>query len=168
MSESLVVFSHGKESGPWGTKITRLAEAARARGFEVMSPDYSATHDPRRRVEQLLALAPQARRLVLAGSSMGGYVAAQACAQLRPQGLFLMAPALYFDGWNEEPQGTPALSVVVHGWRDDIVPVDRALRFARPRQAALHLLDSGHTLNDRLPELSALFDRLLGDVLALP
>ena len=164
IAERLVCFAHGKESGPWGTKITFLAERARARGFEVMSPDYSHSHDPKERVLQLLALAPKAQRLVLVGSSMGAYVSAMACAALAPQALFLMAPALYFPGWDEEPEGCPALSVVVHGWKDDIVPVERALRFARPRNAALHLLDSGHTLNDQLPAVGQLFERLLEDV----
>lgn len=159
--EKLVCFAHGKESGPWGTKITRLAEVARARGFEVQSPDYSHTHDPKERVAHLLKLAPRARTLVLVGSSMGGYVSAMACAALKPQALFLMAPALYFPGWDEDPEGCPKDTVVVHGWHDDIVPVDVGIRFARARGAALHLLDSGHTLNDRLDELSALFDGML-------
>ena len=167
-SENLVCFNHGRESGPWGTKIKHLAEIARARGFEVMSPDYSHTHDPRLRVQQLLELAPRAQRLVLAGSSMGAYVAAQSCAALKPQALFLLAPALYFPGWDEEPQATPLLCSVVHGWADDIVPVEAALRFARPRAAELHLLPSGHTLNDQLPALARIFDELLARVLALP
>ena len=34
-----VVFSHGKESGPWGTKIAALADIARAEGYEVESVD---------------------------------------------------------------------------------------------------------------------------------
>ena len=160
--ERLVCFAHGKESGPWGTKITRLAEVARARQFDVLSPDYSHTHDPKQRVAQLLELAPRARTLVLVGSSMGGYVSAMACAALKPQALFLMAPALYFPGWDEDPQDCPKNTVVVHGWYDDIVPVDVGLRFARARGAALHLLDSGHTLNDRLGDLAMLFDDLLG------
>jgi alpha/beta superfamily hydrolase len=159
--EKLVCFAHGKESGPWGTKITRLAEVARARGFEVQSPDYSHSHDPKERVAHLLELAPRARTLVLVGSSMGGYVSAMACAALKPQALFLMAPALYFPGWDEDPQGCPANTVVVHGWHDDIVPVDVGIRFARARGAALHLLDSGHTLSDQLEALALLFDDLL-------
>lgn len=159
--EKLVCFAHGKESGPWGTKITRLAEVARAHGFEAISPDYSHTHDPHERVRQLLALAPRARTLVLAGSSMGGYVAAMACQALKPAALFLMAPALYFPGWDEEPEGCPSNTVVVHGWKDDIVPVDRSLRFARSRAAALHLLDSGHTLTDQLPALESLFSGIM-------
>jgi alpha/beta superfamily hydrolase len=167
MHEHLVCFAHGKESGPWGTKITHLAQTARKRGYEAISPDYSHTHDPHARVAHLLELAPQAgRTLVLVGSSMGGYVSAMACAALKPRALFLMAPALYFPTFDEEPQGIPALCSVVHGWSDDIVPVDRALRFARSHRAALHLLDSGHTLNDQLPALELLFDDLLARALA--
>lgn len=155
--DKLVCFAHGKESGPWGTKITYLSEIARSRGFDVISPDYSHTPDPRLRVAQLHTLAPQARILVLAGSSMGGYVSAQACAALAPSALFLMAPALYFPGFDEEPAAIPPLCSVVHGWDDDIVPRERALRFAERNRAELHLLRSGHTLNDRLPELGVLF-----------
>ncbi len=164
--ERLVCFAHGKESGPWGTKITRLAEVARTRGFEVMSPDYSGTHDPHERVKLLLDLDPRAGKLVLVGSSMGGYVAAHACANLAPDALFLMAPALYFPGWDAEPQGIPRHSCVVHGWDDEVVPVDRAQRFAQAHGSELHLLHSGHTLNDQLPALSFLLDRMLERVVA--
>jgi hypothetical protein len=92
---------------------------------------------------------------------MGGYVSAMACPVLQPCALFLMAPALYFPGWDEEPQGVPALCSVVHGWRDEIVPVERAWRFAQAHRAELHLLDSAHTLNDQLDALSLLFADLL-------
>lgn len=161
MQERLVCFAHGKESGPWGHKIARLAEVARARRYEVLSPDYSGTHDPHQRVRQLLRLAPSAATLVLAGSSMGGYVSAMACAALRPQALFLMAPALYFPGWDEEPEGIPAHCSVVHGWRDEIVPPERSLRFAQRHRAALHLLDADHGLADALDDIALLFDDLL-------
>lgn len=160
--ERLVCFAHGMESGPWGTKITQLAKTARAEGFDVLSPDYSDTRDARVRVARLLEIAPRASQtLVLAGSSMGGYVAAMACAGLRPQALFLMAPALYFPGFDEEPEHIPPLCEVVHGWDDEIVPVDRALRFAQVQRARLHLLDSGHTLTDRMPAIDLLFTDLL-------
>ncbi len=162
IARHLVCFAHGKESGPWGTKITRLAETARRRGFEVISPDYSHTHDPRARLAQLCNLRPQAQRaLVLAGSSMGGWVSAMACADLQPNALLLIAPALYFAGFDDEPPTPPYLTRVVHGWDDDIVPVDRAIRYAQKHRAPLHLLDSGHTLNDRLSILELLFDQLL-------
>lgn len=162
--ENLVCFAHGKESGPWGTKITHLAKVARHHDYEVISPDYSHTHDPRARIQQLLGLAPRAKRLVLVGSSMGGYVSAQACVALKPQALLLMAPALYFPGWDEEPAGVPPLCSVVHGWHDDIVPVERSLRFARTHHAALHILESDHGLNDQLDTLAMLLGNLLSQV----
>jgi len=49
-----VYFSHGKESGPWGTKIKRLAEIARNKGCAVESVDYTDLVDPDLRVERLL------------------------------------------------------------------------------------------------------------------
>lgn len=160
--DNLMCFAHGKESGPWGTKITYLSEIARANGFSVMSPDYTYTFDPDERVSHLLELAPRARRnLVLVGSSMGGYVSAMACRELKPRALMLLAPALYFPQYDGEPEACPADTVVVHGWSDDIVPVGRSIRFARSRNAALHLLDSGHTLNDQLSLLGRLLEHLL-------
>lgn len=160
--ERLVVFAHGKESGPWGSKITYLAEVAKRRGYEVLSPDYSFTLEPWPRISHLLALAPSAQRsLVLVGSSMGGYVSAMACAELMPQALFLMAPALYFPGWDEEPTGIPPLTTVVHGWDDEVVAFERGQRFAAHNRASLHLVPSGHSLNDQLPLLALLLDDLL-------
>lgn len=163
----LVCFNHGKESGPWGTKISRLAEVAQACGFAVISPDYSHTHDPRSRLDHLIStVAPRSETLVLVGSSMGGYVAAHACATLKPAALFLMAPALYFDGWAEEPQGIPADVEVVHGWGDDVVPLAKAQRFAARHRAALHVLNADHGLSTALPTIAALFERQLHRVIA--
>ena len=162
LPEHLLVFAHGKESGPWGTKIRHLAETAKAHGYAVLSPDYRQQPDPDLRVAQLLALAPKARgAVVLAGSSMGGYVSAMAAGALAPDALFLIAPALYFPGYDREPPVPPALTHVVHGWGDDIVAPDKAIRFAAKHRVPLTMLDAGHTLNERLPELSG----LLGDLL---
>lgn len=159
--DKLVCFAHGKESGPWGTKITHLAAIARDHGYDVLSPDYSHTHDPGERLASLLALAPQAKTLVLVGSSMGAWVSAMACKALQPDALLLLAPALYFPGWDQEPEAIPPLSMVIHGWRDEVVPVERGLRFAQRNRAALHVLDSDHGLNDRLDEIGLLFAQLL-------
>jgi alpha/beta superfamily hydrolase len=160
--EHLLVFAHGKESGPWGTKISQLARVAEACGYTVHSPDYRQTMDPDRRVEQLLELAPRSRgALVLAGSSMGGYVSAMASARLEPDALFLIAPALYFPGYDREPPPPPALTRIVHGWHDDVVPVASAIRFAQRHGRRLTLLDGGHTLNERIPELATELHTLL-------
>lgn len=91
-----------------------------------------------------------------------------ACSALQPAALFLVAPALYFDGFDEEPPDIPARCEVVHGWDDDIVPVERASRFAQRNRARLNLLDSGHTLNDRLPALELVFVDLLRRAREMP
>lgn len=161
----LVVFAHGMESGPWGTKIDALAKVATTAGWAVDSRDYRSTKDPDERVRMLLANPPQADKLVLVGSSMGGYVSAMACEALRPDGLLLIAPALYFQDYDAEPTGIPSLCSVVHGWHDDIVPPERALRFANTHKAELHMLDGDHRLVEQISELEWVLERLLARVL---
>lgn len=156
-----VVFAHGKESGPWGHKIRRLAAIAEARGWRTMSPDYSNTRDPDARTRQLLDLQPKAKQLVLCGSSMGGYVSAMACHHLKANGLFLLAPALYLPGYEGQPHPADADTVVVHGWFDSIVPPDSAIRFAREHRARLHMVDDEHRLVDSLAFIGTAFDALL-------
>jgi pimeloyl-ACP methyl ester carboxylesterase len=69
-----VIFSHGKESGPWGSKITRLAKIARQHGFEVDSIDYRNIGDTDDRVTRLIEALTCEEIIILVGSSMGGYV----------------------------------------------------------------------------------------------
>lgn len=159
-----VVFSHGKESGPWGTKIVALAEVARARGWDVASVDYRGIDDPAQRVDALLgAGAAVADRPLLVGSSMGGHVATAASVPLRARGLFLLAPAFYMPGYEHlTPLPVAAPVAVVHGWHDEVVPVEHSIRWAREQRATLHLLDSDHRLQDQLDVVS----RLFGDFLA--
>jgi len=163
--ERLVCFAHGLESGPWGRKITALATIAEGLGYAAQSPDYSDSRDPDERVQRLLAHEPRARgRPVLVGSSMGGYVSAIASTSLRPDGLFLLAPAFYMPGYTAEPMVQAQHISIVHGWRDDVVPVDHSIRFAGTHRADLHVLDAGHSLNERLPTLESLFAGFLEDL----
>ena len=161
---NLVVFAHGKESGPWGSKITRLAAVAESFGANVLSPDYADLPSPDARVERLLALdLPPYDQLVLVGSSMGGYVSTIASPKLNPAGLFLMAPAFYLPGYgNQQPVPAATHTVVVHGWHDEVVPVGQSIRFAHQHDASLHLLAGDHRLTDALPDVEALFRDFLG------
>lgn len=166
-----VRFAHGKESGPWGAKIQSLAAVAERRGFAVESPDYRDLPDPDDRAHRLaLRLRPPGAPLVLVGSSMGGYVSTVASEHLEPEGLFLLAPAFYLDGYFEQDPVPHAGEVtLVHGWSDDVVPVGHAVCFAerwRDRvPLRLHLLPDGHRLVASLAEIEGLFDRFLARVL---
>jgi len=158
-----VYFNHGKESGPWGDKITALAEVAREHGYGVESLDYSGLSDPAQRVKKLLA--SDARRvdsLLLVGSSMGGWVAAEGSAVLRPRGLFLLAPAFYIPEFPTlEPAPHADQVSLVHGWKDDIIPFQNSVRYAEKFKASLHLVDSDHRLSSQLPLIARLFDNFL-------
>ena len=159
----LLVFSHGKDAPPWGHKITALAPLAEKAGWRVMSIDYTDLENPDDRVKRLCGtdLGPYSR-LVLAGSSMGGYVSALASGQLRPDGLFLMAPAFYLPGYgNSAPKGYARQICICSGWNDAVVPVDCSIRFAREAKAELHLFDSDHALWDVLEPIGEILAAFL-------
>jgi len=62
------------------------------------------------------------------------------------------------------PQDVRCPTVIVHGWRDDIVPVDNAIRWAREHGAALHVLQSGHRLEDKIDEICQLLRAFLTEL----
>jgi len=151
-----VIFSHGQESGPWGTKIRAMSECAKGLGCKVDSIDYQGIADPTERVQKLLReCADISDRLLLVGSSMGGHVATAAADALGAAGLFVLAPAYYMEGYEELTPSPPKMPIcIVHGWHDDIVPVENSIRFARSCSATLHILDGDHRLTDNIGEIN--------------
>jgi len=162
-SPGKVVFSHGLESGPWGLKITALAEVARSAGWSVESIDYQDTRDPMTRVARLVDYCKGLDEpVLLVGSSMGAAVAAHAAASVPVSGVFLMATAVYvpgYEGMNPVPLTVP--SVLVHGWRDEVIPYQNALRFALESRAGYVLLDDDHGLAASVPRLEQQFKKFL-------
>jgi len=158
-----VVFSHGKESGPWGSKITAMAAVVRELGLVAESVDYRGIDDPAARVSRLIDFAGRVEGpLVLVGSSMGGHVSAAAASLIKPKGLFLLAPAFYMPGYEQyTPQDVACPTVIVHGWHDDIVPVDNSIRWAREHRSTLHVLDSDHRLEDQIEAICLLLREFL-------
>ncbi len=162
----LVLFSHGKDSEPWGEKIVRLSEVAKAKGYEVDSVDYRVSNDPTERVRMLREYDFSAyEEVVLAGSSMGGYVSTVVSEGLKPAGLFLLAPAFYLDGYPQTEFAPPENTFIVHGWQDDVVPPEHAWRFAQRYRCHLHMLDAGHRLIEVLDEVCGEFERFFDRLL---
>ncbi|MEO7205332.1 MAG: alpha/beta fold hydrolase [Steroidobacteraceae bacterium] len=158
-----VVFSHGKESGPWGAKITAMAAVIRDLKLGAESVDYRGIDDPAQRVEKLLAVCRELEGpIVLVGSSMGGHVAAAAASRLKAAALFLLAPAFYMPGFEKyTPQDVAVPTAIVHGWHDDVVPVDNVMRWAREHRATLHVLNSDHRLEDQIGAICILLRNFL-------
>ena len=158
-----VVFSHGKESGPWGSKITAMAAVVRDLNMAAESVDYRGLEDPGDRVLKLLGLQKEFKEpVVLVGSSMGGHVSAAAASRLRPRGMFLLAPAFYMAGYEQyTPQDVSCPTAIVHGWHDVIVPVENSIRWAREHHATLHVLDSDHRLEDQIEAICVMLRAFL-------
>jgi alpha/beta superfamily hydrolase len=163
-----VCFSHGQDSGPWGHKISAMAELARERGASVESVDYRGMSDPAERVAKLIAYGRTVDApLVLVGSSMGGHVAAAASAELEPAALFLIAPAFYMPGYEHmTPVPKAGHIAIVHGWGDDVVPAANSVRWASHHGAELHLIPGDHRLSERIAWINRLFGGFLQDVAA--
>lgn len=159
----LIVYNHGKDSIPWGEKALALKAVGERLGYTFISPDYRPGNDPEARVKYLLSLdLGNYDHLVLVGSSMGGYVSVLASEVLKPQGLFLIAPAFYLPGYarTEFNPSTPRIEVY-HGWQDEIVPPQNVWRFCQIHRARLHMHDDDHRLLASLPTMSAGFEQFL-------
>lgn len=155
-----IVFSHGQESGPWGTKIRAMAELVKSKGCEAISIDYQGIADPGERVAKLIAEASAIDdTLVLVGSSMGGHVATAAATELGAAGLFVLAPAYFMEGFEALTPEPPAVPImIVHGWHDDVVPLDNSIRFAKSCSATLYIVDGDHRLTDNIDDINRQLD----------
>ena len=172
MNLSDVVFSHGKESGPMGSKIQRLMEEANRFGLKTISVDYRNCATASERVTLLnntlnqLGIPPQ--QVVLVGSSMGGYVSTVVANSLPVAGLFLMAPALWMPADEYTIQSYQPLTSkveITHGFNDDVVPCENSIRFAREHEGTvLHLVPDDHRLRASLDFLACQFRRFIEEL----
>lgn len=163
MTDATLIWCHGSLSQPWGEKSKSLADIAQAAGMTMDAVDFQDLENPDQRVSRLIAkLEESGKPAILAGSSMGGYVASAAARHADILGLFLLAPAFYLPGYAMHVfSGLPKPVSVIHGWDDDVVPVENSIRFAKLHKASLHLLPDDHRLSNSLPEIGAVFSHFL-------
>ncbi len=159
-------FSHGQNGSPDGDKIRLLTTIAADRGWQHDSIDYRGMEDPQDRVNKLLVELRQAGGPVtLVGSSLGGHVAAAASKDVECLALFLIAPAFYYPGYEEHTPVPCARHIeIMHGWGDDVIPVDNSVRWAREHAAVLHIVNGGHRLEENMQDLAILFASFLQKV----
>jgi hypothetical protein len=139
-----VLFVHGQESGPQGTKARLLAEQ-----FEALTPamDTSDFEGCVRRIAQAIE---EFQPELVVGSSFGGAVAVALLQRGQWRGpTLLLAPApaaLGVELWL--PEQVPVW--IVHGTRDDVVPIASSLMLARagsPGQVRLVEVNDDHRLS---------------------
>ncbi len=166
------ILCHGFESGPDATKVTALADVAQRLGWTHERPDFtdldakrevSELGDVPARLQRLLALARDAASrgpLVLAGSSLGAWIAGRASLEVPVQALFLMAPPITLDPAHPiEAAHVP--TSIVHGWDDELIPAAEVVAWAKERRARLLLVDDTHRLSAHVDASAAAFAQLL-------
>ena len=165
-----VILSHGLESGPQATKVSALAVVAEALGWASVRPDYrdiDARRDPRaidERIERALQHTPAHGRVVFAGSSMGAFISGFASIRRACDGLFLLALPTAIPGYPHAFAAAGVVTLLVHGWDDEVCPVDAAIDFARARSATLHLVRDDHRLGAHVDACARIFQRFLIDL----
>jgi len=163
-----IVLSHGLESGPDATKVSALAKIAAPLGFDSVRPDYrdlDATHDVARiddRIARVLQHVPADRPVILAGSSMGAFTSALASLQTSCVGLFLIALPVAIEGYTRRFDAKRVPTALVHGWDDELCPVDAAIEFARARGDAITLVRDDHRLSAHVDFIADQFRLFLG------
>ena len=162
-SDVLVVFSHGKESGPNGQKITAMRSIAEELGLSTISLDYTKCSNEIERIGLLRAfLRKQKQKIVLVGSSMGGYVSATVANGVELEGLFLLCPAVYHYELARQFYTPKTKNIaLVHGWEDEIILPQSSIDFAREHRAKLLLVQDGHRLSKALPSILPWFMQFL-------
>jgi fermentation-respiration switch protein FrsA (DUF1100 family) len=96
---------------------------------------------------------------------MGGHVATAAADTVNAVGLFVLAPAYYMPGYEELTPPAPKVPVcIVHGWNDDVVPVENSIRYARECKASLHVVDGDHRLTANIDEICYYLTRFINEL----
>ena len=113
------------------------------------------------RTARALEAAPAEGRVVFGGSSMGALVSGFASLERRCEALFLMALPVGIPKYPVAFEAARVPTTLVHGWHDELCPVDAAIAFARSRGDTLHLVDDDHRLTAHVDYCAEAFRRLL-------
>jgi len=169
------ILSHGFESGPDATKVTALADVAERLGWTHERPDYtdldarrdiSSLGDVPARLERLRGLAQAAASrgpLVLAGSSLGAYIAGRISLEVPVRGLFLMAPPTTM-GPLPALDAAPVPISIIHGWNDELIAAQLVVDWAQARRARLLMVDDAHRLSSHVEASAEAFGQLLASL----
>ena len=164
---ALVAHPHPLQGGTKDNKVvTTLAKTFFSLDHVVLRPNFrgvgasEGVHDEGRgKTEDLVALARYARErygelpLTLAGFSFGGFVQARVARHVEPHRLVLVAPAVN----RLATETVPPHTLVIHGERDDVVPLAAVLDWARPQNLPIIVVPGGeHFFHGRLALLSSI------------
>ncbi|MEW5708029.1 MAG: alpha/beta fold hydrolase [Pseudomonadota bacterium] len=164
---AVIAHPHPLYGGTMDNKVvTTLARAFEGEGFAVVRFNFrgvgrsaGAFDQGEGETDDAVAVAKWAcatlgeNPLWLAGFSFGAAIQARAAERLHPARLVLVAPAVT----RIATPSVPADTLVIHGERDDVVPLGEVMDWARPQELPVLVIPGGeHFFHGRLPLLRRL------------
>jgi len=152
MDPQLIIFIHGLDSSSQSTKAVLL----RSLFTGMLTPDF--TGSLAERIAQLYTILGDKTGWTIIGSSFGGLMGALFTCQHPKQvrKLILLAPALTLPEFaNHLPGPVDVPTIVIHGTRDDVVPLKpvRAIAEKVFTNLTYHIVDDDHRLQKTAVEL---------------
>ncbi|MBI2319312.1 MAG: alpha/beta hydrolase [Betaproteobacteria bacterium] len=164
---ALVAHPHPLYGGTLNNKVVQtLAKVFVELGYLALRPNFRGAgasegeHDHGEgETGDLVEIAGQARErfgelpLVLAGFSFGAYVQTRVANRLAPERVVLIAPPSGFvaGGRSYRAESVPPDTIVIHGERDQTVPLANVLDWVRPLDIPIVLVpDADHFFHRRL------------------
>ena len=92
---------------------------------------------------------------------MGAFISGLASLELNCVGLFLIALPVAIPGYARAFDAAPVPTALVHGWDDELCPVDDAIAFARARGDAITLVRDDHRLSAHVDFVAEQFRQFL-------
>ena len=164
---ALIAHPHPQFGGTLDNKVVQtLARALVDLRYESWRPNFRGIGESeggydegRGEVEDLFAVYERIRPSVLAGFSFGAAMQAKLATRVKVERLVLVGVAVT----NFEVPPVPAGTLVIHGERDETIPLAAVLDWARPQELPVVLVpDADHFFHRRLHILREIITRCSG------
>jgi len=164
---ALVAHPHPQFGGTLDNKVVQtLARAFVALGYEAWRPNFrgigeseGAYDEGRGEVDDLLAVYEKIHPAVLAGFSFGAAMQAMLATRVKAERMVLVGVAVT----NFKVPPVPAGTLVIHGERDETIPLAAVLDWARPQDLPVVLVpDADHFFHRKLQVLREIISRCSG------
>jgi len=164
---ALVAHPHPQFGGTLDNKVVQtLARAFVALGYEAWRPNFrgigeseGAYDEGRGEVDDLLAVYEKIHPALLAGFSFGAAMQAMLATRVKAERMVLVGVAVT----NFKVPPVPAGTLVIHGERDETIPLAAVLDWARPQDLPVVLVpDADHFFHRKLQALREIISRCSG------
>ena len=164
---ALIAHPHPQFGGTLDNKVVQtLARALVDLGYEAWRPNFRGIGESEGRydegkgeVDDLLAVYEKTHPAVLAGFSFGAAMQAMLAKRVKAGPMVLVGVAVT----NFDVPPVPAGTVVIHGERDDTIPLAAVLDWARPQELPVTVVpEADHFFHRKLHVLRTIVSRCSG------